>query len=184
MICTTAINTSNTTRTQTGAAECPLLTLSLSTTVRMNPNAHRHTTASYRITNMAHSALTSLAELYQTHKVLYTFSTLDRCSLSQWSSSSANSTIPSRGSNSDGWCNVCTQGFTPRPVNQKGAQGEEAGRGIANGGARQRRRRGEMYSDSAYRVAEDIMRDDEGWWDMMRMMWISVLRKWKRNTDW
>jgi len=25
------------------------------------------------------------------------------------------------------------QGFTPRPVNQAGAQGEEAGKGIANG---------------------------------------------------
>jgi len=36
------------------------------------------------------------------------------------------------------------QGFTPRPVNQKEAQGEEAGRGIASGGAPQRRRRGEM----------------------------------------
>jgi len=45
------------------------------------------------------------------------------------------------------------QGFTPRPVNQAGAQGEEAGKGIANGGARQRRRRGEMHSDGAYRVA-------------------------------
>ena len=52
-------------------------------------------------------------------------------------------------------------GFTPKPVNQKEAQGEEAGRGIANGSARQRRRRGEMYSDSAYRVAEE-MRNDEG----------------------
>jgi len=30
---------------------------------------------------------------------------------------------------------------------------EEASRGIANGGARKRRRRGEMHSDSAYRVA-------------------------------
>jgi len=45
------------------------------------------------------------------------------------------------------------QGYTQRPVNQKQAQGEEAGREIANGGARQRRRRGEMHSDSAYRVA-------------------------------
>ena len=52
-------------------------------------------------------------------------------------------------------------GFTPKPVNQKEAQGEEAGRGIANGSARQRRRRGEMYSDSAYRVAEET-RNDEG----------------------
>jgi len=54
------------------------------------------------------------------------------------------------------------QGFTPRPVNQKGVQGEEASRGIFKGSARQRRRRGEMYSDSAYRVAgddyDDIMR--------------------------
>ena len=31
--------------------------------------------------------------------------------------------------------------FTPRPVNQAGAQGEVAGRRVANGGARQRRRR-------------------------------------------
>jgi len=37
------------------------------------------------------------------------------------------------------------QDFTPRPVNQAGAQGEEAGRGIANGGARQRRKRGKMH---------------------------------------
>ena len=51
------------------------------------------------------------------------------------------------------------QGFTPRPVNQKAAQGEEFSRGITNGSARQRRRRGEMYSDSALRVAEDY--DDE-----------------------
>jgi len=42
------------------------------------------------------------------------------------------------------------QGYTQRPVNQKQAQGEEAGRGIANGGARHRRRRGEMHSDSAH----------------------------------
>jgi len=34
--------------------------------------------------------------------------------------------------------------FTPRPVNQAGAQGEVAGRRVANGGARQRRRRGKM----------------------------------------
>jgi len=50
------------------------------------------------------------------------------------------------------------EGFTPKSVNQKGAQSEEAGRGIINGSARQRRRRGEMYSNSAYRVAEEIMR--------------------------
>jgi len=49
-------------------------------------------------------------------------------------------------------CNV-----TPRPVNQKAVQGDEAGRRITNGSARQRRRRGEMYSDSARRVAEEIM---------------------------
>jgi len=47
------------------------------------------------------------------------------------------------------------QGFTPGTVNQKEARGEKASRGIANGGARQRRRRGEMHSDSAYRVAGD-----------------------------
>ena len=41
------------------------------------------------------------------------------------------------------------QGFTPRPVNQKGAQGKDASRGITNGSARQRRRRGEMYRASA-----------------------------------
>jgi len=39
------------------------------------------------------------------------------------------------------------QDFTPRPVNQAGAQGEEAGREIAKGGARQRRRRGKCLSD-------------------------------------
>ena len=33
--------------------------------------------------------------------------------------------------------------FTPRPVNQAGAQGEEAGMRLANGGAQQRRRRGQ-----------------------------------------
>jgi len=51
------------------------------------------------------------------------------------------------------------QGFTPRPVNQKEAQGEEAGRGITNDSAWQRKRRGEMYSDSANRV--------DGYYDMM-----------------
>ena len=54
------------------------------------------------------------------------------------------------------------QVFTPRPVNQKEAQGEKASRGIANGSERPRRRRGDMYSDSAYRVAGMMMRDDEG----------------------
>ena len=55
--------------------------------------------------------------------------------------------------------------FTPRPVNQAGAQGEEAGRRIANGGARQRRRRGKMHKQSlnAYRVAG-------GLWDYEIMM--------------
>ena len=43
--------------------------------------------------------------------------------------------------------------FTPRPVNQAGAQGEEAGRRLADGGARQRRRRGKMHMRRAYRVA-------------------------------
>ena len=43
--------------------------------------------------------------------------------------------------------------FTPRPVNQAGAQGEEAGRRLANGGARQRRRRGKMHMRRAYRVS-------------------------------
>jgi len=50
------------------------------------------------------------------------------------------------------------QGSTPSPANQKG---EEASRRITNGSARQRRRRGEMHSDSAYRAAEEIMRYDE-----------------------
>jgi len=66
------------------------------------------------------------------------------------------------------------QGFTPRPANQKAAQGEESSRGITNNSARQRRSRGEMCRDSALRVAEDYDDEDE---DMMRMMWISVLRK-------
>ena len=44
-------------------------------------------------------------------------------------------------------------GFTPRPVSQAGAQGEEAGREIANGGARQRRMRAKMHKRRAYRVA-------------------------------
>ena len=43
--------------------------------------------------------------------------------------------------------------FTPRPVNQAGAQGEVAGRRVANGGARQRRRRGKMHKRRAYRVS-------------------------------
>jgi len=47
------------------------------------------------------------------------------------------------------------QGFTPRPVNQAGAQGEEAGKGIANGGARERRRRVKMHI-GAYRVAGSL----------------------------
>jgi len=66
------------------------------------------------------------------------------------------------------------QGFTPRPVNQKVVQGEEPSRGITNGSARQRRRRDEMCRDSAQSVAEDYDDEDN---DMMRMMWISVLRK-------
>ena len=65
-------------------------------------------------------------------------------------------------------------GFTPRPANQKAAQGEEASREITNNSARQRRRRGEMCRDSAERVAEDYDDADD---DMIRMMWISVLRK-------
>jgi len=44
------------------------------------------------------------------------------------------------------------QGFTPRPVNQTGAQGEEAGKGIANGGTRQRRRRGQ----NAYALSRPV----------------------------
>jgi len=55
------------------------------------------------------------------------------------------------------------QGFTPRHVNQKGAQGEEAGKGMANGSARQRRRRGEMYTDSAcggYGITMRYVEDD------------------------
>jgi len=46
--------------------------------------------------------------------------------------------------------------FKPRPVNQAGAQDEEAVREIANGGARQRRRRGKMHKRRAYRVAGSL----------------------------
>jgi len=49
--------------------------------------------------------------------------------------------------------------FTPRPVNQAGAQGEEAGRRLANGSARQRRRRGKMHKRRAYRVAGSLCDD-------------------------
>ena len=55
--------------------------------------------------------------------------------------------------------------FTPRPVNQAGAQGQEAGRRLANGGARQRRRRGKMHKRRAYRVA-GLLCDDMDY-DMM-----------------
>jgi len=48
------------------------------------------------------------------------------------------------------------QDFTPRPVNQVGAQGKEAGKGIANGGTLQRRSRGEMHMRRAYRVAGSL----------------------------
>jgi len=48
------------------------------------------------------------------------------------------------------------QGFAPKPVNQAGAQGKEAGKGIANGGAQQRRRRGKMHKRRAYRVAGSL----------------------------
>jgi len=41
--------------------------------------------------------------------------------------------------------------------------------GITNGCMTHRKRRNEMYSESAYRVAEEIMR--------MIIMWIMVLRK-------
>ena len=50
--------------------------------------------------------------------------------------------------------------FTPRPVNQAGAQGQEAGRRLANGGARQRRRRGKMHKRRAYRVT-GLLGDEE-----------------------
>jgi len=53
--------------------------------------------------------------------------------------------------------------FTPRPVKQAGAQGEEAGRRLANGDARQRRRRGKMHMRRAYRVSSWLWYD--GWWD-------------------
>jgi len=49
--------------------------------------------------------------------------------------------------------------FTPRPVNQAGAHGEEAGRRLANGGARQRRRRGKMHKRRAYRVSGLLWND-------------------------
>jgi len=70
------------------------------------------------------------------------------------------------------------QSFTPRPVNQAGAQGEEAAKGIANGGARQRRRRGKMHSDGAYRVAGSLGEDEMMilcYDRMLRTMRISVL---------
>jgi len=53
------------------------------------------------------------------------------------------------------------QGFTPSSVDQiqKGAQGEEASRNKQRQRAIQRRKRGEMYSDCAYRVAEDYYVD-------------------------
>jgi len=50
------------------------------------------------------------------------------------------------------------QGIMPRPVNQEEAQSEEASSEITNGSTRQQRMRGEMYSDSAYRVAGDYER--------------------------
>jgi len=69
-------------------------------------------------------------------------------------------------------------GFTPRSVNQAGAQGEEAGREIANGGARQRRRRGKMHKRRAYRVVgllwdyyERIMRRIMKGWDDDIVLW-------------
>jgi len=49
--------------------------------------------------------------------------------------------------------------FTPRPVSQAGAQGGGAVREIANGGARQRGRRGKMHKRRAYRVAELLWND-------------------------
>ena len=54
---------------------------------------------------------------------------------------------------------VAYAGFYAETCQSKGGSGEEASRGITNNSARQRRRRGEMYSDSALRVAEDY--DDE-----------------------
>jgi len=54
----------------------------------------------------------------------------------------------------------CNAEFTPRPVSQAGAQGEGAVREIANGGARQQRRRGKMHKRRAYRVS--VLLGDDG----------------------
>jgi len=62
-------------------------------------------------------------------------------------------------------------GFYAEPCQSKRGLRAKKPAGITNGSARQRRRRGELYSESAYRVAEDIM---------MKMMWIGVLRKVRR----
>jgi len=63
--------------------------------------------------------------------------------------------------------------FTPRPVSQAGAQGEGAVREIANGGARQRGRRGKMHKRRAYRVAGLLWNDGimRLWWEDDIMLW-------------
>ena len=82
--------------------------------------------------------------------------------------------------------------FTPRPVNQAGSQGEEAGRRLANGGARQRRRRGKMHTELLdYYVMmglrelcdyEIMMRGRLCYDRVLRTMRISMLRS-ERNKD-
>jgi len=69
---------------------------------------------------------------------------------------------------------VAYAGFYAETCQSKGGSGRRSWQGITNNSARQRRRRGEMSRDSALRVAEDYGDEDD---DMMRMMWISVLRK-------
>jgi len=59
-------------------------------------------------------------------------------------------------------------GFTPRPANQKAAQGEEASRGITNGSE-------EGGAKCVATVHRELLRINDD--DMIRIMWISVLRK-------
>ena len=54
------------------------------------------------------------------------------------SASAAAAAVDSTGDNDDVWCKVCKSLRRDLAVNQAGAEGEEAGRRIANGGARQR----------------------------------------------
>ena len=52
------------------------------------------------------------------------------------------------------------QGFTPSPVNQRGLRAKRLA-GVTNSSVRQRRRWGEIHSDSVYTVAENVMREYE-----------------------